>query len=304
MAALEDWPAEAELAPVAVAYLREEIWSLLPPLHGCGALEAPELWAELALLERLLYKSKSQHRGSRHFQRLVAVRAALRRLRSLELAPSLRRLRACLPAAERPQAATLPCAALGTLTARRLLAGARLAAAARAPLLRAATDCRSLLAASYFMPLALVGISLCARVAALLRGHLAAAAAAYNALAPLLPWLPPPLGPPSPPLPALLRCEWGKAGAADAALPVGELAGESSERAMPLLAGLTTSTLVFEQRSAPEPVDGAARTSSLMLTAERPRYSVIPTAVLGAGSAGSAGSALSLLFGGTRPGRE
>ena len=46
------------------------------PLSGAAdALARPDLWAEAALLERLLYKSRSQHRSSRHYARLLEVRA-------------------------------------------------------------------------------------------------------------------------------------------------------------------------------------------------------------------------------------
>jgi len=287
-------PECAPSGPVPVAFLREEVWQLLPSLHSCNSLDAVELWAEHTLLERLLYKSKSQHGSSRHFQRLISVRTALRRLRQQELATSLRRLRACLPAAGALQAATLPCAALGSLTARRLLAGTRLAAGARVTLARAAADCRSLLAASYFMPLALVGLALCARTAALLRSHLAAMAGAYNALAPLLPWLPPPLEPPGCMLPALLRCEWCNAPGGDAVVPVGEL--EEAERAAPLSAAAALgAVLVFEQRGAGIELGDAAggnRSGGLIVSAERPRYALAPAG----GSLGEDPAAL--LFGG------
>ena len=46
------------------------------PLSGAAdALARPDLWAEAALLERLLYKSRSQHRSARHYARLLEVRA-------------------------------------------------------------------------------------------------------------------------------------------------------------------------------------------------------------------------------------
>lgn len=42
-----------------------------------AALARPDLWQELALLEKLLYKNANQHRGARHFQGLQEVRAPL-----------------------------------------------------------------------------------------------------------------------------------------------------------------------------------------------------------------------------------
>lgn len=38
------------------------------------ALARPDLWQEVELLEKLLYKNSNQHRGSLHFQRLQEVR--------------------------------------------------------------------------------------------------------------------------------------------------------------------------------------------------------------------------------------
>jgi Domain of unknown function (DUF4477) len=39
-----------------------------------ASFQQPELWREAALLDRLLYKNRSQHRSSCHFQRLQEVR--------------------------------------------------------------------------------------------------------------------------------------------------------------------------------------------------------------------------------------
>ena len=38
-----------------------------------GSLARPDLWYEAALLNRLMYKSKSQHHGSKHFKYLSEV---------------------------------------------------------------------------------------------------------------------------------------------------------------------------------------------------------------------------------------
>ena len=39
-----------------------------------AALARPDLWREVTLLEKLLYKNANQHRGAQHFQRLQEVR--------------------------------------------------------------------------------------------------------------------------------------------------------------------------------------------------------------------------------------
>jgi hypothetical protein len=41
-----------------------------------GALAPPQLWQEVSLFERLLYKNRSQHRRGRYLQRCLEVRAA------------------------------------------------------------------------------------------------------------------------------------------------------------------------------------------------------------------------------------
>ena len=38
-----------------------------------AALERQDLWREVAILERLIYKNRSQHRSSVHFRRLLEV---------------------------------------------------------------------------------------------------------------------------------------------------------------------------------------------------------------------------------------
>lgn len=38
-----------------------------------GSLARGDLWYEVALLKKLLYKAKNQHHGSKHFQRLTEV---------------------------------------------------------------------------------------------------------------------------------------------------------------------------------------------------------------------------------------
>ncbi len=49
------------------------------PLIECpciiqGALSPPQLWKEVALFERLLYKNRNQHRHARYFKRCEEVR--------------------------------------------------------------------------------------------------------------------------------------------------------------------------------------------------------------------------------------
>lgn len=118
----------------------------------------------------------------------------------------------------------------GVHVCRRLLAGARLCASARKQLLCAAAECNVLLAATFFMPVALVLLSSLARVAVLLRSLLVSCSDAYNVLLPLLSSLP--LGKGHGwagqdgdgdsgvvRLPELLRCDWGTA--EDAITPVG-----------------------------------------------------------------------------------
>jgi hypothetical protein len=57
------------------------------------SLQRSDLWREAALLERLLYKNKHQHRGSHHFTKLQEVRPPTRphpvHARSVGLAGSL-----------------------------------------------------------------------------------------------------------------------------------------------------------------------------------------------------------------------
>ncbi len=38
-----------------------------------GGLAPPQLWQEVALFERLLYKNRNQHRRGRYFQRCLEV---------------------------------------------------------------------------------------------------------------------------------------------------------------------------------------------------------------------------------------
>lgn len=48
---------------------------VVPATRGQGMLSCPELWSEFALFERLLYKSRSQHRGAPFMGPLLKVRA-------------------------------------------------------------------------------------------------------------------------------------------------------------------------------------------------------------------------------------
>jgi len=57
--------------PTAVSLCRNILYIPLPPLQG--SLVRTDLWYEAALLSKLLYKSKNQHRSSKHFQYLSEV---------------------------------------------------------------------------------------------------------------------------------------------------------------------------------------------------------------------------------------
>ena len=149
----------------------------------------------------------------------------LRLLRRLQLHESCAQLFA-QPGRSAAGAAQVPSRAHGVHVCRRLLASARLCAAARKQLLCAAAECNVLLAATFFMPMALVLLSALARVAVLLRSLLSSCTDAYNALLPLLASLPLGRGGmegqdgvPGVCLPELLRCDWGNV--EDVATPVG-----------------------------------------------------------------------------------
>ncbi|PNH05751.1 hypothetical protein TSOC_007952, partial [Tetrabaena socialis] len=55
----------------------------IPVLRGC--LQAAPLWAEVGMLERLLYKNAHQHRGSHFMRYLQEARRTLSQLRGLQL---------------------------------------------------------------------------------------------------------------------------------------------------------------------------------------------------------------------------
>jgi len=254
------------------------------------------------------------------------VRRTLRTLRRLALPPTLCALAACLPDAP-PRCARLPSSAHGVHVARRLLCAATLCASARQPLARAAAECSALLGASYFMPLALVSLALCARCASLLRATLARCALTYNALAPLLPLLPPPCQAGGAQLPQLLRCEWAApaAGAPDVLHALGHLQqaqpgahellllprGDAEEDAGAPVARAFDRPLVFEDRSAQAGDAGAWEL-------QPPRYAVLPMLGAQSGAArpasrgrggrgrarGSRDDALALLLGGTAHGTD
>ena len=48
-----------------------------------GILSLPALWSEVSLLDKLLYKNRSQHRGSLHFKRLLEVQRLVRLFKEL-----------------------------------------------------------------------------------------------------------------------------------------------------------------------------------------------------------------------------
>lgn len=87
--------------------LQRELVSVLP-LPPQAALARADLWAEAALLERLLYKNRSQHRGSRHYKKLLEVRRLLRLLREAALPVAAAALHAGLSAARQSGALAAP----------------------------------------------------------------------------------------------------------------------------------------------------------------------------------------------------
>lgn len=57
-----------------MAYCSEPHAAPPTPLAGLqGALGRPDLWQELQLLDKLLYKNSNQHRSAQHYQRLQEV---------------------------------------------------------------------------------------------------------------------------------------------------------------------------------------------------------------------------------------
>ena len=78
------------------------------PCRLQASLGRADLWAEAALLERLLYKNHSQHRGARHYKRLQEVRRLLRLLREAQLPGAAAGLHAGLSAARQSGALLAP----------------------------------------------------------------------------------------------------------------------------------------------------------------------------------------------------
>jgi hypothetical protein len=195
---------------------------------------------------------------------LPQVCRTLRLLRHLQLHESCAQLFA-QPGRSAAGAAQVPSRAHGVHVCRRLLTSSRLCAAARKQLLCAAAECNVLLAATFFMPMALVLLSTLARVAVLLRGLLSSCADAYNALLPLLASLPLGRGgmegqdgvPQVVCLPELLRCDWGNV--EDAATPVGvHLVRLDDGDAAPLVASPMLPLTVLESRSPAAGLDVAS----------------------------------------------
>ena len=144
-----------------------------------SALAPPLLTRDAALLARLLYRNKAQHRGSAHYTRLVGLSRALQRLAG---AGGSEALAAALASGQASAVRAALRALLATAAAASSVvdAASSAASAASAPLAR-----------SYFPALATAGLALAARAAALGCGVALAAAASFNAAAPLA-GLPPP----------------------------------------------------------------------------------------------------------------
>ena len=269
-----------ERVPVSVAFVPEAVAALLRGVvlsRASLCLSRPELWSEAALLDRLLYKSRSQHRGSRHFDALQLLCRRLRLLKTLRLQTTVSLLSTCLPSSGGFESAILPCSAAAAHVCRRLLAGARMCVRGREAAVGVACECDALLASSYFMPFAVVALSLSSRCAALL-GQLATdCCTVHNALAVVVQSLPSPAFEGA--LPALLTLDW-------AAPPCGVVRCHgtvviaSSDDTAALDEGIcvvrASTGLVWEQRAPEEPVGVPARTGGMLcvVTSDRPLYTL------------------------------
>ncbi|KAK9845469.1 hypothetical protein WJX81_007310 [Elliptochloris bilobata] len=187
-----------------------------------GALARTDLSREAALLERLLYKNKQQHRASQHYRRLLEVRRHLRLLRDLQLPGLLADLAAlALPPPAAAEQSRAPAGEAGALALRRLAAAGRLLAELCTAARRAAGALSGQLAHSFFMPLCLTGLAVLARVQALAAQLALDAARTYNALAAVVAVLPFDAHPAAAldGLPQLVRCDWSGALPRLAAVP-------------------------------------------------------------------------------------
>ena len=215
----------------ACTLVRERLHRLprlsLPTPWLQSLLSPPLLTRDAALLARLLYRNKAQHRGSAHYVRLVGLNRALKTLAALHGGEALSK--ALASGAPGPVVTAL----------HRLLATAAAASAVVATAGGAASALSAPLARSYFPALATAGLALAARSAALGSAVALAAAAAFNAASPLAGLPPPPWAtegggeggegsgvPSPPPLPAVVAVEWVRGRRSSSALPVPRVVGK------------------------------------------------------------------------------
>lgn len=151
-----------------------------------NALGSQELRVEAALLFRVIYKNRNQHRRTGYLRNLERCARHLTRLSRLQLPAVLADLRDAAGAQ-----GACPSSDACALALRRLLAGAHTCTAAIQDAESAALDVSGHLSMGFFLPLGVVVLSICARLRALLSARTAAIADAYNALARVLESLPP-----------------------------------------------------------------------------------------------------------------
>jgi hypothetical protein len=149
-----------------------------PPLQA--ALQLPDLWYEADMLQRLIYKNSSQHRGGHVMRTLRGVHRQLRLLAALQLPQLLDDLAHMLKLAAPLQAAAaerrgmpshaprathrVPCAEACALAMQRMRGGAQLAAGLVRSCLEAARHALAQVAKTFFIPMCMVATALLARV--------------------------------------------------------------------------------------------------------------------------------------------
>ncbi|EFJ41840.1 hypothetical protein VOLCADRAFT_119586, partial [Volvox carteri f. nagariensis] len=165
----------------------------IPVLKAC--LQAPSLWSEVAMFEKLLYKNIHQHRVAHFMRYLKEVRRTLTQLRELRLEGLvddlyyMLQLGAAVPAAAGGLAAAgggkadartaaasgsvggrmsfrLPCKEAAAAVLKQLIAGSSLIMGVQPVLHLAAAHLASQLALSFFVPLATTATAMLARIKA------------------------------------------------------------------------------------------------------------------------------------------
>ncbi|EFN52999.1 hypothetical protein CHLNCDRAFT_137446 [Chlorella variabilis] len=165
--------------------------------HLEGALARTDLWQELQLLGKLLYKNSHQHRGAQHFQRLQEIRRLLSLLKGMQLERRAAAFHAAFQAARQrgklPTGSVLmaygadqrrvPSHGAATSLLRALRAACQLVEQLAPAVHRASLHLLAQLAHSFFMPLCLTSLACVARIQVLTGQLLLDAVMAYNALA-------------------------------------------------------------------------------------------------------------------------